>query len=224
MKKRSSIPTAGLVKTNVAELLREQIVNGSLAPGERIVEGKWAVRFGVAQASIRESINILAQDGFISKESGRSARVIHLSKTDVANLYDLRGVIEGLAARLASQTQPDFTVLQTAVNNMRDAALAGDRERLLDFNLAFHLELCRLSQNPYVIEHARRSLLPLFAFMRMRVTTTGLEASAWSKDVGALQRIVDLLREGDGDIAEHYVKRAIARFGKTAYDLWEGRA
>ncbi len=220
----SSLATNGLLKTNLAERLRREIVTGSLAPGERIVEGKWALRFGVAQGSIREAINILAQDGFISKESGRSARVIHLSEGDVAHLYDLRGAIEGLAARLAALAQPDFGSLQAALQEMREAALAGNRERLVDCDLQFHLELCRLSQNPYVIEHARRILLPFFAFVRMRVTTSGQETTVWGKDLEAHQRIVDLLREGEGEVAEQYVKRAMARFGKAAYDNWERRA
>jgi DNA-binding GntR family transcriptional regulator len=224
MSKPILLATNGLVKTNLAEQLRREIVNGTLAPGERIVEGKWAAKFGVAQGSIREAINILAQDGFISKESGRSARVIHLSETDVAHLYDLRGAIEGLAARLAAAAQPDFTALQTAVRNMRKSSLAGDRERLVDCDLEFHLELCRLSQNPYVIEQARRILLPFFAFVRMRVTTSGQQTTVWGKDLEAHQRIVDLLREGEGEVAEQYVKRAMARFGKVAYDNWERRS
>jgi DNA-binding GntR family transcriptional regulator len=224
MSKLIPLATNGLVKTNLAEQLRQEIVNGTLAPGERIVEGKWAAKFGVAQGSIREAINILAQDGFISKESGRSARVIHLSETDVAHLYDLRGAIEGLAARLAAAAQPDFTALQTALRNMRKSALAGDRERLVDCDLEFHLELCRLSQNPYVIEQARRILLPFFAFVRMRVTTSGQQTTVWGKDLEAHQRIVDLLREGEGEVAEQYVKRAMARFGKVAYDNWERRS
>lgn len=224
MSKPIPLATNGLIKTNLAEQLRREIVNGTLAPGERIVEGKWAAKFGVAQGSIREAINILAQDGFISKESGRSARVIHLSETDVSHLYDLRGAIEGLAARLAAAAQPDFTALQTAVRSMRKSALAGDRERLVDCDLEFHLELCRLSQNPYVIEQARRILLPFFAFVRMRVTTSGQQTTVWGKDLEAHQRIVDLLREGEGEVAEQYVKRAMARFGKVAYDNWERRS
>src|ERR1700676_4595461 len=139
MSELSLLSTHGLVKTNLAERLRLEIVNGSLAPGERIVEGKWAARFGVAQGSIREAINILAQDGFISKESGRSARVIHLSEADAAHLYELRGAIEGLAARLAALAQSDFGSLQAAVHEMREAAMAGDRERLVDCDLQFHL-------------------------------------------------------------------------------------
>jgi DNA-binding transcriptional regulator YhcF (GntR family) len=96
----STLATDGLVKNSLAARLRAEIMSGTLAPGARIVEGKWAPLFGVAQGSVREAINLLAQDGFVTKESGRSARVIHFSERAVAQLYELRGVIEG-SARLA---------------------------------------------------------------------------------------------------------------------------
>src|SRR5580692_13027569 len=105
MPRKPQHPTDGLVKNTLANRLRDEIMSGSLQPGMRIVEGKWAAKFGVAQGSIREAINILAQAGFVSKASGRSARVIHLSEGDVAHIYQLRGAIEGLAARLATATQ-----------------------------------------------------------------------------------------------------------------------
>jgi DNA-binding GntR family transcriptional regulator len=213
-----------LVKHTLAERLRREIVMGALAPGARIVEGKGAQKFGVAQGSIREAINILAQDGFVTKESGRSARVIHLSEKDVAQLYELRGALEGLAARLAAAMQPECVGLQTAVDGMRRAADAGDADSLLDCDLRFHLELCELSGSPYVIEHGRKILLPFFAFVRMRVIATGQKTGAWwDRDLESHQRIIDLLREGEGEVAEQYVKRAMDRFSKTAYDNWERR-
>lgn len=219
----SALATDGLVKHNLAERLRKEIMSGSLQPGMRIVEGKWALKFGVAQGSIREAINILAQAGFVTKASGRSARVIHLSEGDVAHIYQLRGAIEGLAARLAAATQPNLNVLQATVDVMRESASTGDCDSLLDCDSLYHLELCELSRNPYVIEHARRILLPFFAYVRMRVAASGQEASAWDKDLEAHQRIIDLLREGEGEVAEQYVKKAMERFAKTAYDNWEKR-
>jgi DNA-binding GntR family transcriptional regulator len=89
--------------------------------------------------------------------------------------------------------------------------------------MLYHLELCELSRNPYIIEHARRILLPFFAFVRMRVSASGQETSAWDRDLEAHQRIIDLLREGEGEVAELYVKKAMERFAKTAYDNWEKR-
>ena len=219
----SILATDGLVKHDLAERLRSEIINGSLPPGVRIIERKWALKFGVAQGSIREAIHILAQDGFVTKESGRSARVIHLSEEDVAKLYELRGAIEGLAARLAAAAQPDLTALQATVDAMRQSAIAGSFDGLLDSDLRFHLELCKISGNTYLLEHARRILLPFFAFVRMRVAASGQETSAWDKDLEAHQRIILMLREGEGEVAELYVKKAMARFSKTAYDNWEKR-
>ncbi len=189
----------------------------------RIIEGKWAQKFGVAQGSVREAINILARDGFVTKESGRSARVVHFSERDVAHLYDLRGAFEGLAACLAAETDPDLSKLQAAVDGMRRAANAGECENLLHCDLQFHLQLCELSGNPYLVEQSRRTLLPFFAFVRMRVAASGQAASAWHKDLEAHQRIIDLIREGEGEVAEQYVKKAMARFARTAYDNWENR-
>src|SRR5712691_10974927 len=116
MPAHSALSRNGFVKNDLADRLRTEIINGALPRGMRIIEGKWAQKFGVAQGSIREAINILAQDGFVTKESGRSARVIHLSERDVAQLYELRGALEGLAARLAAATQPECVGLQTAVD------------------------------------------------------------------------------------------------------------
>jgi DNA-binding GntR family transcriptional regulator len=215
--------TDGLVKDTLADRLRNEIMSGSLQPGMRIVEGKWALKFGVAQGSIREAINILAQAGFVTKSSGRSARVIRLSEEDVGHIYQLRGAIEGLAARLAAATQPNLNVLQATMDVMRESASMGNCDGLLDCDSLYHLELCELSRNPYVIAHARRILLPFFAFVRMRVAASGQGTSAWDKDLEAHQRIIDLLREGEGEVAEQYVKRAMERFAKTAYDNWEKR-
>jgi DNA-binding GntR family transcriptional regulator len=212
-----------LVKHDLADRLRTEIMKGNLRPGERIVEGKWGLRFGVAQGSIREAINILALEGFVTKRSGRSARVVHFSEQDVVQIYQVRGAVEGLAARLAALAGADLSMLQAAVDGMREASAAGHRDALLDCDLQFHLHMCEASGNPFLIEQARRILLPFFAFVRMRVTVSQQETAVWSKDLEAHQRIIDLIREGEGEIAEQYVKRAMERFARTAYDNWERR-
>lgn len=221
---RKHIPTKSdnepLIKLALADQLRNEIVSGALRPGVRIVEATWGRKFGAAQGSIREAINILAQEGFVSKASGRSARVVSLSEGDVLQLYELRGAIEGLAARLAAQRKPDTANLERAINAMRQAVRKGRCEDLLDSDREFHLELCRLSGNSYVQEHARRILLPFFAFVRIRVIASGQSTSAWDRDLEAHQRIIDLVREGEGDIAEQYVRRVMTRFAETAYDNW----
>ena len=219
----SSFSTSGLIKRDLADRLRAEIMSGRLPSGQRIIEASWSARFGVAQASIREAINLLAMEGFVTKQSGRSARVLHFSEQDIAHLYQLRGAVEGLAARLAAQAGSDTSELQLAVNGMRAGAVAGQRDALLDCDLRFHLRLCELSANPFLIEQGRRILLPFFAFVRMRIAATQQETAHWSKDLEAHQRVIDLIRDGEGEAAELYLKNAMSRFALSAYDVWERR-
>src|SRR5258708_9102347 len=151
MKKIAAVhdPSGMLVKDSVADRLRAEIGSGGLRPGVRIVEGHWARKFGVAQASIREAINLLAQEGFVTKASGRSARVVNLTEQDVLQIYEVRGVLEGLAARLLAQRTHDVEPLELTLEMMRRASKNKRAADLIDADLKFHLELCRLSNNSY---------------------------------------------------------------------------
>ena len=211
----------GLIKHTVADRLCQEISSGALRPGTRIVEGTWARRLGVAQGSIREAINILAQDGFVTKASGRSARVVSLNEKDVRELFQVRGVLEGLAARLVAKRGVDVSPLDEALNQMRKALRNNDPASMLDGDVKFHLELCRLADNPYLFEHARKIILPLFAFARITVLSTGQSAAVWGKDLETHQRIIDLVRDGPGELAEQYVHRAVDRFGDNAFYTWD---
>lgn len=220
----NEIAGENLIKHTVADRLRHEIATGGLSPGSRIVEGTWSRRFAVAQGSVREAINILAQEGFVTKASGRSARVVNLSEQDVREIFQVRGVLEGLAARLVAQKKVDVTPLDEAFDQMRQALKDDNAEGMLDGDLKFHLELCRLAGNPCLFEHARRIILPLFAFARITVLSTGQSAAVWGKDLDAHQRIIDLVRDGPGELAEQYVHRAVDRFANNAYDSWDKKS
>ena len=216
----NSKPGRDLRKHEIAEQLLSEIVGGKLVPGEQISERVWANKFGVAQASIREAINILAHDGFVTKASGQSARVVNLSEEDVVQLYEVRAGLEGTAGYLAAGAGADVAGLQAIVQDMRNASDARDSKVLTDCDLRFHLELCKISGNPHLFNLAQKILRPFFAFVRMRVSVSGQGTSAWGQDVDAHQRIVDLIREGEAEFAEHYIKKSMARFASTARKNW----
>lgn len=220
MAKKKLTATGPLVKSTLADRLRQEISTGALPPGMRIIEGTWGRKLGVAQGSIREAINLLAQEGFVTKVSGRSARVVNLNEQDVLELYDLRAAMEGMAARLAAARGADVAKLQEALDAMYRMKKKNRTAELVDADRDFHLELCRLSGNPHLVEHASRILLPFFAFARIRVISSGQDTSAWDHDLEAHQRIVDLVREGENEIAELYTRRVLMRFSKTAYNNW----
>ena len=209
-----------LRKHEMAERLLAEIVGGGLAPGEQISERTWAQKFGVAQASIREAINILEREGFVTKEPGRSAKVVNLSEEDVVQLYELRAGIEGMAGYLAASIKAEVSCIEKIVEEMRRASEAHDSKALTDCDLRFHLELARMSGNAHILAYAQKLLRPFFAFVRLRVSASGRGTSAWGQDVEAHQRIVDLIRDGEPELTEHYVKKSMARFASTARKNW----
>ncbi len=91
----SAVPSSGLLKESLAAQLREAILSGKLAPGEKIIERRWAREFGAAQVSVREALNILIADGFVTKGHGRSARVLRLTDAAIIHTYQVRGALEG---------------------------------------------------------------------------------------------------------------------------------
>lgn len=212
-----------LIKLSLAAKLKEEILQGRLAPGQRVIEGFWARKFGAAQTSVREAINLLIAEGFATKASGRSARVTCYSEEDIAQIYQLRAAVEGLAARLVAQRQPDLTPLETALKEMRKATRSGDTQNLVEADLHFHLTLGQLCGNRFLYADMVTMLVPLFAFVSMRVVQHHQTARAWESDLSRHRRIIELIREGDPTAAEFAVRATIERFSVRAYEIWRNK-
>ncbi|TCK70757.1 GntR family transcriptional regulator [Acidipila rosea] len=210
-----------LAKQSLATKLREEIIHGHLIPGQRIVEGYWARKFGVAQTSVREAINILISEGFVTKASGRSARVTSYTEADIAQIYELRVALEGLAARLAAQRHADLAPLKDALKEMRRATRQGQIRLLIEADLRFHLCLCELSGNHLLYTQMRTLLVPLFAFVSMRAIQVNQTVKAWESDLDRHKRIVDLILDGDPDAAEFTMRSTLQRFAARAHSVWQ---
>jgi len=191
-----------------------------LPQGSRIVEKFWANRFSVAQTSVREAINILIAEGFATKNSGRSARVTSYSPKAVAQIYEVRAALEGMAARILAQSGQDCSPLQHAIAQMSKSIKNRDLAALLEADLAFHLQLCELAGNEVLSRHARMLLVPLFAFVSMRLGGNAALATAWKPDLERHREMVRAIAEGEASLAELTVRNAILRFAERANEIW----
>ena len=214
------VQNSQLIKQSLAAKLKEEIIQGRLAPGQRIVEGLWAKKFGAAQTSVREAINLLIGEGFATKASGRSARVTRYSEEDIAQIFELRGALEGLAARLVAQRKPDLTSLETALKEMRKATKGESTANLIEADLRFHLSLAELSGNRFLLAEMVTMLVPLFAFVSIRVVQFHQTVHAWESGLDRHRRIIELIREGDPVAAEFAVRATIQQFSVRAYEIW----
>ncbi len=212
----SSLP---LIKDSVANHLRDEIISGRLESGAPIVEGQWAKKMNVAQASIRAALNILVSEGFVQRGAGRSLRVTLMSPEDIAHTFQVREALETFGARLATERHPDLSELEQIVADMRTAV---DRRNLLAFyqrDLKFHLTLCSLAGNP-VLEHIlNRLLIPLFAFVIMRTHDKMDDSSRWPESVAKHERIVEAIRGGDPDVAAREVSSIVGYFSGDIGEL-----
>src|SRR5579871_1939088 len=83
--------------------LRAMILQGDLAPGQRLAEIPLAADLGVSRTPVRRALAMLAQEGLVSESSSRGYVVREFSLQEVLDAIELRGVLEGLAARLVAE-------------------------------------------------------------------------------------------------------------------------
>ena len=118
-------PRARIVD-EVLQTLRESILNHSIPPGARLVQIDLANRLGVSRTPLREAIRLLEQDGLVRVSDGnRTVEVVRLSRQDLVDLYAIREVIDGLAARTMAANGADAEtkdLLANCVEIMKPAA------------------------------------------------------------------------------------------------------
>ena len=93
--------------------LREMILCGELSGGKRVAEIPVAEQLGVSRTPIREALMVLAQEGLLETAGKRGYRVVEFGAKEIEDAIDLRGILEGTAARLVAEVGPDSELLET---------------------------------------------------------------------------------------------------------------
>jgi DNA-binding GntR family transcriptional regulator len=124
----------------VYKSLRQAILDGRLAPGQRLVAGTLAKDLGVSRMPVREALSRLQQDGFVKATPHKEVAVASFSERDVAEIYDIRSVLEAHAASLcATQARPEeIGRLRALVCEMEQTVGAGDLDAVKQLDNDFH--------------------------------------------------------------------------------------
>lgn len=153
--------------------MREQILGGGFQPGQRLVEAEIARQLQISRGPVREALAQLRAEGLVYEEPRRGSFVAELTVDDVREIYELRGALEGRAARLIIEHDDSGAVDQLGeiLQRMRAAAGANDYEGFARLDATLHAELCRLSGNRRLhrafVQHAGL----LNTLLRLEVTT-----------------------------------------------------
>lgn len=140
---------------------------GELAPGTRLRQVDVANRFRVSTTPVREAFATLAREGLVRQDSHRGVVVFVPSVAELAELYEIRGVLEPLATELAGNRLTDAVVarLTDIVAGMRDA----DPERYSELNRDFHATIYAAAGRPRLADIIEGLRDASAAYLRMTV-------------------------------------------------------
>jgi GntR family transcriptional regulator, vanillate catabolism transcriptional regulator len=223
--------SAGSQTTKATLGLRELVFSGEIAPGDRLPEVELAERVGVSRTPLRMALQTLAHEGLLAALSGGGFVVRAFSRADVSDAIELRGVLEGTAARFAAERLQDPGVLAPLV----DAATALDEVvhnignqqeeelgRYVTLNNAFHDGLVELAGSA----HLSRTLANVKALPFAMPSGAILASHAvlrQSREIFVVaqhqhRQLIESIRERQGTRAEE-IAREHARLSRLNLDL-----
>lgn len=153
----------------VFEQLRTSILNGSLKPGERLMEIDIAEKLGVSRTPVREAIRKLELEGLVVMEVRKGAYVADVSINETLDILEVRSVLEGLAASLAATriTEKEMETLQIIEEEFQQAVTNNDMQKMIEKDTQFHNLIFEATRNKKLIQMVN-SLQELV--LRFRIT------------------------------------------------------
>lgn len=184
------------IKDLIYQELRERIVFGGIAPGDRLVEADLAARFGVSKTPVREALLTLEAEGLVVLRPHRGAEVSRLSVDEYRDLMFLRDVLEvgALDDVVAAMTETHFGEAEAALADMAVAFAARDYRRYRRAQRQLHATILGAPGFPSLPEAAVQLNDRLDRYGRLLVTR---DPERWAGDLEMNRRRLELLRRGD---------------------------
>ena len=205
-----------------ARLLRE-IRSGALPAGMRLTETDLAARLRVSRTPVREAIRRLEGDGLVAHRPRLGAVVRRLDHAEVIELYEMRAVLEGTAARLAARAASAAERAELAAINQEMAAAARGAgaeagPALAALNRQFHDALARAARNRFLL----RSTAAVQSTLLLLGPTTLDDRARAAVAVAEHDAVLGAIDGGDGEGAEALMRRHIEGAERTRLRM--GRA
>ena len=190
----------------VAELLRQRIFSGELAPGSWIDELRIAQAYGISRTPLREALKVLAAEGLVTMKVRRGAYVTEVDAKDQEDVYHLLSLLEsdaaGVVARVATDTQ--LQELQ-ALHQQLQAALA-DTERFFEINEQFHLRLLEIANNRW----RDQMVADLRKVMKLNRHNSLFKTGRIEESFDEHQRLMDALTARNAELSAQRMKEHFA--------------
>jgi DNA-binding GntR family transcriptional regulator len=206
--------TAQLVKLQAAPDLVDQayralldaICDGSLAPGARVTQEDLAERLAVSRQPVLQALRLLKKDGLLRDAPGRGLLVAPLDPDWIASLYEVRGALDALAARLAAAQR---AVLDPRlIDQGRRAARGRNLKAMIEADIAFHHAIYAASGNPLIAASAQLHWVHLRRVMGAVLQASPQRDTIWDEHAAIAAAIAAGDAKRATTLVDHHARHA----------------
>lgn len=191
----------------IVQGLEEKILEGTLRPGERIVEGNLCQALGVSRSPVREAFRILESKGFVTSEPRKGISIARVDPREAEDIYLIRANLESLATYLAVKKQNPAVLnkLKKLNDQMVPVAARKNVSAYFDLNLQFHQTLIEACENRRLID-----LIDNFSKQTIRYRLETMSLPQWMNlSLAHHQALIESFESGDAKRAESIRKEMI---------------
>ncbi len=207
-----------ILREQVYEALEELIIDGSLGPGQRLVEADLARRLQVSRNPVREALSLLQRAGWVDVRPRHGTHVHRPSAKEVDDFFRVRTLLEGESAYLAALNATDRSIerLRKLYDQGVKALLAGDERRMADTNSTFHNQITEMADNlvlSEILDLLKKRLRWYFA----RVAKVRGPAS-WEEHAMLLDALAEQQADRAADVMRRHSEATWAIYRETRDD------
>lgn len=199
----------------VYDWIRDAIWDGRFARGERVREEEIAQTLGVSRTPVRQALQLLAERGLLTAGIGRSLVVTKLTAQQILELYSMREILEGSAARFAAQhaAKAEIQVLHRMLDEFTVAR--NDPKRLITLNHRFHQAIYDAAHNRYLTQ----VLTGLIDSMALLHSNTFRFPNRFADSDAEHRTIVAAIEQGNPARAEEAAREHIRQAQRTRFEM-----
>lgn len=214
---------AAPLRSQVLDGLRRSIIDGRLAPGARLTERELTEMMGVSRTVIREALRQLETEGLIANVPNKGPVVRALSLDEAKDLYTIRAVLEGLAARLFVQNAGDADIkrLAQALDVVTGAYERGDAQEVLETKNRFYDVLFEGAGSETLSSMLAALHARIWRWRALGLSHPQRSSSRSTESVRGLRAMLDAIRGRDADAAERLTREEAQRAAAEVMRLIE---
>jgi DNA-binding GntR family transcriptional regulator len=207
MNRETAIPRRSL-HDELVERLRRQIVEGELAPGEKISEKRLCATYDVSRTPLREALKVLAREGLVVLTPHRGAHVSMLTVADLEEAFPVIGALEALAGELACERATDGEISKISLLHLKmtTAYRTRDRQKYFRLNQQIHDALAEAARNP-TLNQMRSTLNGRVSRARYYAN---ISTARWDQAMKEHDAILAALKVRDGERLGRILKEHLA--------------